>query len=78
MGVLTICSPWAVGARRGSGFSLPWVWVWLTVVETVGCYLFVVFFFFFFFFFFSVEFGMLMVDCGFLWVASGDGVRCVV
>ena len=33
---------------------------------------------FFFFFFFGVECGMLMVDCGFLWVAGGDGVRCVV
>ena len=66
VGVLTVCSPWV---------CLSWVWVWLTVVEIVGCCLFV---FFFFFFFFGVECGMLMVDCGFLWVAGGDGVRCVV
>ena len=36
------------------------------------------FFCFFFFFFCGFECGMLMVDCGFLWVAGGDGVRCVV
>ena len=34
--------------------------------------------FYFYFIFFGVECGMLMVDCGFLWVAGGDGVRCVV
>ena len=74
VGVLTVCSPWV---------CLSWIWVWLTVVEIVGCCLFVFFFFFFFFFLvfcfvFGFECGMLMVDCGFLWVAGGDGVRCVV
>ena len=67
VGVLTVRSPWV---------CLPWVWVWLTVVETVGCCLFV--FIYLFIYFFGVECGMLMVDCGFLWVAGGDGVRCVV
>ena len=55
--------------RRGFGGATIWAvgaaaWVWFF---TVGCY---VLFCFFVFFFFGVD--------DRLWVAGGDGVRCVV
>ena len=42
VGLLWLCSPWAVGACCRFGFGLSWVWVQLTVVEPVGCRLFII------------------------------------
>ena len=71
MGLPWVCSLFAHHgfAYLGFGFGSRWWRLWVAVCLFLFIYLFI---------YFGVECGMLMVDCGFLWVAGGDDVRCVV
>ena len=89
VGVLIVCLSWVCRGCAHCLLAMGLLTVGLGLAHGGGdCGLLFVFFFFFFVFLFfcffvfcfvfGFECGMLMVDCGFLWVAGGDGVRCVV